>query len=288
MMVDSQQDRQALLNERLRCLWPRRASLSKAEWEELYGLVFRCLRGTCWSLLGQLPGTEDDYIQDFFADKVFLNACDGREIYHSGAIIHFFRNYLRDRHRALPSGARSLDEDEDANLADADVASTWREDALIALERQDDLDQVLDLLEMAMAPGSPRADLAQAFRQHLGIDLDALMNAARCFLEARNGWESLRDQLWWIRLYLTQHFCVEDDSQVSLVELSRRHQVPSYYSRAVKLGINVPKQEDAALDAFRSSYRGQWLATLAIPVDRAHQTEMMVALKMLCLVALMQ
>ncbi len=288
MSTETQQDRRRELDKRLSFLWRRRCNLSRTEWEELYHLVFRCLRGKCRDLLQRLPGTDDDYFQDFFTDKVFLTAGDGGEIYHSGALVSFFSNYLIDRYRALPPRSQSLDgEEAESNQARHELINQLVEEALATID-QSHVGQLLDLVEIAMASGRPHADVTQAFRVQLGIDLDAITDAAWCFLDAGEGWEGLRDQLWWIRLYLTRHFCPEDDSRLSLVELSRRHQIPSYYSRAVKLGINVPKQDDAAMSAFTSSYRGRWLARLAIPVDAAHRVEIMVALKILCVVALNQ
>jgi hypothetical protein len=282
---------QQQLNQQLTQLWSQRAHLIEPEWTQLYQLVYQCLRGKHWSLLETLPGENDDYIHDFFTDKVFLTVNNGTELHHSGALVKFYERYLLDRKRALPVKlAAESDLDGDDDVEDVEKKVLDRNSAL-EFEYSDaaeELKSIADLIELMLtsAPGQP--DLIEMFRTRFNLDVAQIATAATQFLSASSGWEVLQKELSWIHLYLTAHFCADEETRISLVELSRRYHIPSYYQRAIKLGINIPKQNDAALRSFQASYRGQWLAQLGIPVDTAHRTELFIALKILCLVALSQ
>src|SRR5688500_11391039 len=84
------------LDDQLRDLWSRRTSLTRAEWCELYDIVTRALASYRPGELAGLRESNEVYVQDYFADKVFrldlISRCD-----HVGALRVYYRNFLRDR-----------------------------------------------------------------------------------------------------------------------------------------------------------------------------------------------
>jgi len=269
---------------RLLDLWRRRATLSESEWHALYSLVCATLANKHTSLITRLGGTHEEYIQDFFEDKVLTLNQNNQELHHRGALIFYFERYLLSRLRDpyLKHGIAPTEDDEE-DLA-VDVEGATLDEILIGQQLGDWL--ALELESTA----ATSADLRRLVAEMLGLDLERLLGAAHDFLHARGDWTHLAADSGWIRLYLGCHFCPDDETSpsLSLNTLARRHGIPSYHARAVKLGISVPKQQDAALTAFRKSFRGQWLLSLGIQVDPEHQMEMTLALKILCLVALKQ
>lgn len=285
------------LEDRLRLLWRERASLTPAQWTELYQLVHRLLRGKCSDLVAALPGTADEFMQDFFQDKVLLSARSGAEINHSGVVVMYYRRYLLDRldrvanRSGAPAGHGAADSDgagEGVLDLGAMAADRMALEEFLASLDDSNLQQLLDLVATTMRGADPDPAVAEAVRMHLEIDLDACTDAARNFLDGTGDWTGLLDDLWWIRPYLAKHFCADADDRLSLSDLQRRYQIASYHHKAVKLGISVPKGQGAAMSKFLESYRGQWLVSLGIPLNETHWPEMAVALKILCLVALYQ
>lgn len=277
-------------NSQLTALWQRRADLNQLEWTQLYQLVCQCLRGKNKSLLETLPGERDEYIHDFFIDKVFSNTNNGSVVHHCGALVKFYERYLIDRKRALPLKTKADIEPEDDSEEDAEQKVLDKLAALDFehLDETEDLNRIIDKLELILTSAPQQFELLKEFQIKFNLDVMHIATAATQFLTATSGWEPLHEHLSWIHLYLTKHFCADEETRISLLELSRRYQIPSYYQRATKLGINIPKHNDAALRSFQASYRGQWLSQLNIPIDAAHRTEMFIALKILCLVALSQ
>lgn len=277
--------------DRLRLLWRERSTLAPAQWTELYQMVHRLLRGKCPDLVAALTGTAEEFTQDFFQDKVLLPARSGDEIYHSGVVVTYYRRYLLDRLDRAPKppvDTAGSDADSDASDSTAKVTDQQALDAFLADFGGDELKQLLDLMSASMRGAAPDPRLADAVRVHLGIDLDAYTQAAWQFLDGAGDWVELDDELWWVRLYLARHFCPDNEDRVSLSDLRRRYKIASHHHKAVKLGVSVSKQQDAAMIKFSDSYRGRWLTSLGIPLDEAHRTEIAVALKILCLIALEQ
>ncbi|WP_200388268.1 hypothetical protein [Thiocapsa imhoffii] len=270
--------------ERLLDLWRRRATLSEPEWYELYALVNSTLSNRGLDLIARLGGTHEEYIQDFFEDKVLMLSQHNQELYHRGALIFYYERYLISRLRDpyLKHGLAPMEDNEEQSAVDR--GDSHEDEAAM---RQ----QLSDWLAIELGPSlgtETGSDIRELITDFFGVDLEHVLTAARDFLHGRGAWSHLAADSGWIQLYLGCHFCLDGEMSrsISLNTLARRHGIPSYHSRAVKLGITVPKQQDAALVAFRKSYRGQWLLSLGIEVDPEHQLEMALALKILCLVAL--
>ncbi|PQJ97058.1 hypothetical protein [Chromatium okenii] len=259
--------------------------------EQLLSPYFSRTAWKCLQIINTLPNESDDYINDFIFDKVYITANSYSQIYHTGALVSFYRNYLIDKQRALKNVFDPIYfSDQDGN--ETDQAQQYQDqksfDDFIANHDEKDQELLLNLLELEVKTGRIAPDLVQAFHKNLAIDLDQITIAAQDFLQAKKQWKKLNKHLWWIHLYLTKHFCATGDDYSSLFELSKCYPMPSYYSRIVNFGLHVPKHNDAAMRSFHSSYCGEWLTSLGITIDAEHRFEIRIALKILCLVALHQ
>ncbi len=290
-------EQQREIDQELRDLWKRRVSLSISGWGRLYTVVWNVLANRFSDLVAQLPGTAEDYIQDFFQDKVLALGNQGDEIHHAGALVVYYKRYLLShlRHpsvtrRAVPVGSQPDDESAptllDGALDDQAKDADATEDPSASRDLVDSIAALIAPFVLELASGEDRHDARELIRRHLGVDLAATVQSSIDFLQGRRDWSRLASDVWWIRIYLRCHFCPDSDEAIALSTLGRTHRIPSYHYKAVALGVTVPKKRDAALEAFRASYRGQWLIGLGIPVDPDHLTEMSLALKVLCLVAL--
>lgn len=102
------------IDRSLNQLWKRRDALSPQDWQKLHGLVHEVLGGIFFREHEGIPGAGEssgrrDLVDDFFADKVFRPVTRGAHLgrgIHSGALIVFFRNYLRDRIDRVPPEVR--------------------------------------------------------------------------------------------------------------------------------------------------------------------------------------
>ncbi|MBK1640502.1 hypothetical protein CKO12_01135 [Chromatium okenii] len=301
-----------ILNAQLQSLWQRRATLNQAEWAQLYNVVCSVLRnpsGKVRSLLCALPGDADnlDYVHEFFIEKVLATADRPSTVNHVGALKAWYYNYLIDCQRVLPKKVFNLsgkdNDSDDTQEHDAEQIALDKDSWKMASETENADDEastpetlfeslfatgveenIVDMVEWALQSSQ---QLAQA-SDHLNLDLNQIVAAAEQFLTASDIWTGLHEELSWIQLYLTQNFCPDSDARVSLLALSRQQHIPSYYQKAVKLGINTPKNNADASASFHKSYLGQWLTQLGIALDTSQRLEMRIALKILCRIALSQ
>ncbi|EGV27711.1 hypothetical protein ThidrDRAFT_4473 [Thiorhodococcus drewsii AZ1] len=291
--------------EVLRDLWRRRATFEEAEeWERLYRLIYGLLAGAAKRKVPEfgLLGTPIEYVQGFFAEKVFMTAGNGGELDHAKVLFGYFERYLIDcqrRDRAQRGGdrvGRGGGASEVLDLFDKAQSDTAVEayraglsSAVPPTRFTQSLAHVTDALRLRVVDritDQEVSDLNELISRHLGLDAQALVASARRFYEARDEWGHLAPKRGWIQPYLREHFCCDSDARISLSTLARRHRIPAYHDKAVQLGISVPRKGGAQLDAFRRSYRGQWVASLGIPLDTEHLAEIAIALEVLCLVAL--
>nr|WP_141657225.1 hypothetical protein [Thiocapsa sp. KS1] len=272
-------------------------SLTSLEWGRLYTIVWNVIANKYTDLIAALPGTGEDYIQDFFQDKVLALGNQGDEIHHAGALVVYYKRYLLGhlRHpsvtrRVVPVGGQPNDESAptplDGALDDRAKEADATDDPSVSRDLVDSIAALIKPLVSELDSGEGGRDIQRLIQRHLGVDLENAVQSSLDFLAGRDDWSHLASEAWWIGLYLRCHFCPDHDA-FALSTLARRHRIPSHHYKAVALGVTVPKQQDAALEAFRASYRGQWLISLGISVDPDHLPEMSLALKVLCLVALM-
>ena len=86
---------------RLTDYWVRLGQLSEIEWSDFYRQVRSALLRCPASELSNLPDTKENYIDEFFTEKIFFkaqrNASEGIQSISGGALCFFFRNFLRDK-----------------------------------------------------------------------------------------------------------------------------------------------------------------------------------------------
>ena len=292
----------AQFDARLRELTCGRAELTRPEWAELYGIVVRVLRAERLLIYTSLPGTPEEYINDYFQDRILRVGAAGSCIDHTCALVKFYFQYLQRQVDAAylgdQSGSSPPQADGQPDRIELETARQALESWQQGEQAPETLGALVDLAAQVCEQqglGQPLTgalgDVASAFERHLGLQLSALRGAAQDFLFAVGPWSKLSDDAWWIRLYLRRHQCPDQDRGDStgpepLSRLEQLCNVPAYHRKAVKLGVAVPKGQAAAFAAFAKSYRGRWLISVGIPVDPEHQAEMAIALKILCVVAL--
>lgn len=160
--------------KRLTEYWVRRNELAREEWEEFYLCVRRALLRCPASELAVLPDQRTNYIDEFFAEKIFFRAAsagrDGIQSISGGALCSFFRRYLID----LLRGNQKLCSIEADGL-----------DTLSADKSDDECDSIV-----------------REFIVHIGGEEQ---------LSQRIG-EFLANLEDWALLMLRGHFCADDDA----------------------------------------------------------------------------
>lgn len=263
------------LDETLRDLWRQRDQLTQHEWFELYELTHRILSAQGFSEYASLPqDAPKDLIDGFFEDKVYLpttspdyqpNAID-----HSGALGVFYRRYLISRIRQIQSQTRQFPPDGGDEPESGDAL------AQIPDPRGADQEPEDNFVEPSLEEWLGKHQLS----------LKQVVQAALDFLCARGDWRHLEEDRHWIRLYLSQHHCPDQDEAIPLATLAARNDIPSYDYRARKLGITWSKRGFESPEAFAQTLLGQWIAALNIPIQPECQTAICAAQSVLCHVAL--
>lgn len=240
------------LDDRLDQLWNRRAQLTEGEWGELHVIVGRILGGYHPSILRSLSEDKDDYINEFFARKVFEPAHRAQsQAIHAGAIRKFFENFLHDcldsQKRNILFGAESLDAgDED--------------------------DEPRPRIEPCGCPDIEMDVLAEH-----GLSAERVRESAESWLEAQEPW---------VLAYLGLHHCPDVDASLSLVRLAEREGIASYHHKARKLGL-THRKEDQSRPWFRETLLGQWLELgLGLAIEADNGPALQSALALLCEAAL--
>lgn len=181
-------------------LWRRCASTtaSEGDWRQLYQLVHQVLLRCNAPELAGLSDNRQTYIDEFFSQKVFLAMKpSARGPDHCGALILFFRRYLRDN---LRSDNRLISES--TNEREAEETS-----------------------EIGVG------DLERLLPSHCGVTLEHVTSCATEFLD------DLKANDEWAWLMLRYNFFPDKEDSIPLSHLAQRHQIPSYHYRAAQLGI---------------------------------------------------
>ena len=132
----------------LMLLWGKRSCLDKASWDRLWHLTTKALLKCNPSILNQLPDTRQDYVTDFFLNKVMQDKFSNSELTSVSALATFFQRYLIDVHRALQR--RPTISIDDEALLDHMADSADAEQACGCAGNQPDSDvEAIKLLESA-------------------------------------------------------------------------------------------------------------------------------------------
>lgn len=253
------------LDERLQALWRQRDTLTAAQWEELYRTVQRILRSAHFPEYHGLPGIpRRDYVDQFFAERVFLST--KRDAYppHAGALRMYYRRYLQDllrRRAADPLGAKRVaahvDDEHAQRHADSGFAHAMR---------------------LAPSPG------AEQKLGEYGLTFVQVRDSAAAFLEAQESW---------VRLYLQAHFCAGKEEARPLSAVAERYRIASYHYRARQLGISWPRGGFAHYSDYGETLIGRWMRALLaagsgddVQIMPEHHDLMALLLEILCATAL--
>jgi len=219
-------------------LWARcevNGGSSEADWSALHRFVSSVLMNCNAPELGGLPDERRAYVDSYFVDKIFLGMKPGSRPYHCGALVVFFRRYLRselDRvAKLVPLGEEQADEGEEGGS----------ERERRAPDDFQDLDRVL--------------------REGCGKTVEEVARSAEQFLA------HLQREEEWAWLMLRDGFFADQGERASLSTLAEVHQIPSWHYRARRLGINHKGGKDPEL--FRNTMLGAWLEeALGRPISR--------------------
>ncbi len=294
-------------------LWARRSELSKAEWTQLYGLVFQVLKKSHCSVLSSLPLDKTHYIDEYFRDKVYLTTTKENfkvtELFYDNALKTFFCRYLLDfLDDPYLKKALSIEEFGESgygeNYADGEKPLT--------MEEMTELQLYLDRLSSKFHPEEVKTFLLefdiktarQIFELLLELSLD-IEDAKFFFLDAelkpkyvnsffyaglklKSVKSSARDFFFenkeWVNLYLSLNTCVDDKTQIPLFKLAELHQIPSYHYRAKDLGITRKKGQFE--EGYEKTILGKWLLSLGLSTKIENRGAIEVAFKILCWEAL--
>jgi hypothetical protein len=228
-------------------LWQKRDTLNKAEWTQLYQLVRRVLKQGGYSELKSLPLSIENYIDEFFRDKVFMPTTrenfENNALHYDNALKTFFRRYLIDR--IEESKNNGGDDEGDEKLSPIDIK-----------------------------PAPPIEDDIQLLKES-GLTPKQVKDSAHQFLQHSEEW---------VRLYLALHTCPDKDEQLALNQLAKNYQIPSYHHRARIVGITRKKGEFET--GYEKTLLGQWLISLGLTITSENQEVIEVAFKILCWEAL--
>ena len=93
--MDNNQKTQKSINEELQYLWENRQTLNNEQWNRLALIVCNTLKHIKFYDFEGFT-TQEDLIQDFFEKKVYRPDLNSK-CYHTGALILFFKNFLKDK-----------------------------------------------------------------------------------------------------------------------------------------------------------------------------------------------
>jgi len=181
----------------LQALWLRRGELDNSGWGRLWRHVTKILNQCQPRILRKLPDTKEEYISDFWMNKVQNGNYGGTPLESARALATFFDNYLKDELRYCARRPTSYLDDEaaldclaDDNEAAAQLASTQ--------DGPEDTAYWSQLLSKA----------AKFFRTLTEIE----------------------------QIYLSQSFCPGKDGE-PMSKLAERLSIASYHYKAGQLGI---------------------------------------------------
>jgi len=230
--------------QELQDLWRRRDRLNESEWEQLYKLVGYALShnsGSFGSLIKNLPEDFDFYFEDFFVQKVFLEArkegFDAPSLEHSGVLPLYFKRFLLDQADKIKRRPQPLEFPE---------------------EEHEERESILDLLlATSQHPDWPDPDWRPSPEQEwllwdIGLDLPTVTASAKDFFNRL----APEDRLLFEECYVEKK---------PLSDLQGR--VKNVYDKAAELGIKLRKGEKKYVDYCKTRI-GKWLASLGLYLDR--------------------
>lgn len=248
-------------DERLDDLFSRRKTLDEKEWAEFYFLVRVVLvrtRGKCMSFYGRLVqdgASEEDLISMFFSDNLFVRGVTGlgnEDQYLTVATLPgMYKNYLIQITRPL----------------------AIRDERYVPIDESTPVDSI-------------RHEPDFSAKVVKSIDESPLKPAiTKSAKELLVSWCGEKE---WKILYLARSWCPGKEGE-SMIGLAERFKIKSYHTKAQKLGITLEKTRIGDKGHFdENTIIGRWLTTLPIKYKQRDKTQAILALKILCLEALLR
>ncbi|WP_006786744.1 hypothetical protein [Thiorhodospira sibirica] len=255
-------------------LWNSRGEGDPEKLEQLYRLIEKLLRNYTrpFARLEGLDGLDDtqrkdQYISDFFMDKVFGGGentrCD-----HVGALKLFYKRYLEDvarkyekiHRREISDHFESAgeEEDEEINVTDKEAHKQWEDNARAG---EDVSGHFSALNELGLSEAFVAASLRKIIKEYSHPDK------------------------YWVILFIGYHYCQDADDREPLGKLAKRKKIQSYAYKAEKLGFNW--RDAGNYQGFaEKTLLGQWLRSLGIDLIPENRLAIAEALKILCAEAL--
>ena len=272
--MNSNQKAQKTVNEELKYLWENRQTLNNEQWGRLYQIVCNTLKHIKFYDFEGFT-TQEDLIQDFFTKKVYRPDLNSK-CYHTGALISFFKNFLKDelpkkiryneKFRSydviIESGEKNTDEDssEDENL-DGETLNN-DENILDVTENSENENTELDTI-----------DYVEDFTGDAKLFIENVKNSAKQWLGKQD---------FWVKLFLANNSEYNENIE-ALSNLAKKYKISSYHYKAEKLGL-VWKSPD--YKEYKNTMIGQWISTLDIEISVENMEVVAKVLKILCLTSL--
>ena len=245
------------LDAELSTLWSRRAQLDQDGWARLYRVVMAILLPWRPRILAALHDEHEQFVHDFFTDKVLRDETLPVERFHAGALKHAYANYLTDRVRRGATEAKMFAAPPPASADAAHGAS----------------DERAPLPETLAECGDDDATLLA----DNGLEPQQLAQSARQWLEHNEPW---------VTIYLAFHLCPDKEHREPLVRLAQRLDIRSHHHKAAKLGINWKGSPEDGKD-FGQTLIGQWITRdLGVAIAPENRDLIHLLLKILCFEAL--
>lgn len=274
--MDSNQKAQKTVNEELKYLWENRQTLNNEQWGRLYQIVCNTLKHIKFYDFEGFT-TQEDLIQDFFTKKVYRPDLNSK-CYHTGALISFFKNFLKDelpkkirydeKFRSydviIESGEKNTDEDssEDENL-DGETLNN-DENILDVTENSENENTELDTI-----------DYVEDFTGDAKLFIENVKNSAKQWLGKQD---------FWVKLFLANNSEYNENIE-ALSNLAKKYKISSYHYKAEKLGL-IWKSSNNYKEYEKNTMIGQWISTLDIEISEENMEIISKILKILCLTAL--
>jgi len=239
---------------RLSELWSTRDTLGQAEWGELYQIIWKILINYHPSELKGLSAEQEDYIQQFFEEKVLRNTLTIKEqTIHAGFIRLIYRRFLDSRFKSAEEKKNQITDSRDQEnfiekTSEDNADHHYTDDTI-------NEDELLD---------------------EYNIKQSQLFQSAKTFYN---------DLEPWAQKYLSIHFCPDAQKALPLNALAKRYQIASYHHNAGLLGITRKKNE--ATQNYHKTLIGQWLlSTFNLRVSFENHNIIKYILQILCVTAL--
>ena len=237
------------LDAEIRDLWQRRPELDESEWVRLYEIVTAALANYKPAVLGSLPNDHDEYVQDFFINKVFR--IDLKSLcHHAGALPGFYKQFLKDELRRI------------RRRSEHEVA-----------DDQGDDDETASLIEQTSELEEFQVDVFGNLKE-AGLKHEEIAASASHWLASSEEW---------VRLAVALSYCPDADNALTMTYLAERYNINSPAYKVKKLGFNWRGSD---LDGFSATLLGQWIRSLDIEIRPENQGLILGALKILCFEAL--